>query len=520
MATRDFLLPDLGEGLTEGEIVSWLVKVGDTVDLDQPVAEIETAKAVVEVPSPYAGTVVALHGEVGAEVEVGKPLVTVEEQDAPSASTAGGTAAQDAPSASTAAPMADDPRASSMVPDPSTRTVDGEEQGTLVAEAPAEGGSGNVLVGYGTATGAARRRRRGAGGATPQTQNGSAAAAALASPPAPSAPSAAVAAPPAPPVPPAGAAAAGRPLATPPVRKLAREVGLDLAAIAGSGLHGAVTRDDLAAAIRARDEAGQPDELGVVVTTPDAEPLGSAPPNTRAELAPAPAASGERIPVRGVRRLTAEKMSRSRREIPEATTWVDCDATELMALRDRLNTRQEAVRITPLAVLLRTVVAGLREHPLLNARLDTDSNEIVVGRDVHLGFAAQTDRGLVVPVIRDAHRRSILDLAAELNRLAGSARAGTLAPGDMAAGTFTVSNYGAFGVDGGSAIINHPEAAILGVGRIADRAWVHEGELAVRKVLQLSIAFDHRICDGGDAAGFLRFVADCVEDPAFLLAAL
>jgi len=483
VATRDFLLPDLGEGLTEGEIVNWLVAVGDTVNLDQPVAEIETAKAVVEVPSPYAGTVVALHGEVGAEVEVGTPLVTVE-----------------------VAMDAHDPRTSAMAPDPSARTVDGAEQGTIVGEPPAQGGSGNVLVGYGTSDSGShpsRRRRRGAAGAPAQTPNGSAAAAALAAPP----------------------TSAPRPLATPPVRKLAREVGLDLAAIAGSGLHGAVTRDDLAAALRAREEASSAEEVGVVVTTPDAEPLGSAPPNTREELAapdlapPAPA-SGERIPMRGVRRLTAEKMSRSRREIPEAVTWVDCDATELVALRDRLNARQDAVRVTPLAVVLRAVVAGLREHPLLNARLDTDANEIVVGREVHLGFAAQTDRGLVVPVIRDAHRRSVLDLAGELNRLAASARAGTLTHRDMAAGTFTVSNYGAFGVDGGSAVINHPEAAILGVGRIADRAWVHEGELAVRKVAQLSIAFDHRICDGGDAAGFLRFVADCVEDPAFLLAVL
>jgi len=504
VTTRDFLLPDLGEGLTEGEIVNWLVAVGDTVDLDQPVAEIETAKAVVEVPSPYAGTVVALHGEVGAEVEVGKPLVTVE------VGVAGPVPAGAGPAVAGPAVAGPDLGTSALVPDPSTSTVDGAEQGTIVGGPPAEGGSGNVLVGYGTSGSSphpSRRRRRGPAGAPGQTANGVTAAAALAASPAT-------------PVSP-------RALATPPVRKLAREVGLDLGAIAGSGLHGAVTRDDLAAAIRARDEAPRPDEVGVVVTTPDAEPLGSAPPNTREELAPpglAPPAPGaetaQRIPVRGVRRLTAEKMSRSRREIPEATTWVDCDASELVALRDRLNARQDAVRVTPLAVVLRAVVAGLREHPLLNARLDTDANEIVVGRAVHLGFAAQTDRGLVVPVIRDADRRSILDLARELNRLAGSARAGTLTPGDMAAGTFTVSNYGAFGVDGGSAVINHPEAAILGVGRIADRAWVVQGELAVRKVLQLSIAFDHRICDGADAAGFLRFVADCVEDPAFLLAAL
>jgi pyruvate dehydrogenase E2 component (dihydrolipoamide acetyltransferase) len=221
-----------------------------------------------------------------------------------------------------------------------------------------------------------------------------------------------------------------------------------------------------------------------------------------------------------VRRAIAEKMTRSRREIPEATTWVDCDATALLALREQLNARQSAVRVSPLAIVARAAVAGLREYPLLNARLDADAGEIVLSRTVHLGFAAQTDRGLVVPVIRDADRRSTLDLARELNRLAGAARAGTVTPAEMTGGTFTVSNYGSFGVDGGSAIINHPEAAILGLGRIVDRPWVVDGALAVRKVVQLSIAFDHRICDGGDAAGFLRFVADCIEDPAMLTASL
>jgi pyruvate dehydrogenase E2 component (dihydrolipoamide acetyltransferase) len=447
LATKEFLLPDLGEGLTEAEIVKWLVAVGDTVQVDQPVAEVETAKAVVEVPSPFAGRVATLFAEVGGEVQVGTPLLSVE--------------------------VADDTRAMSMVPDP-LETVDDGDQGTVVEE----GGSGSVLVGYGTGGPARRRRRRTPAG------NGSAGPAIV------------------------------RPLAKPPVRKLAKDLGVDLAAVTGSGPGGVITRDDVQAAAR----SSEPVPLrppSVVVTAPEGEPLGSAPPNVVAARA-----TEERIAVRGVRRAISEKMTRSRREIPEATTWVDCDGTALLDLRDDLVARAPDVRVTPFAIVLRICVAGLREYPMLNARLDPETSEIVVPRGVHLGFAAQTDRGLVVPVIRDADRRSTLDMARELTRLAVAARDATITPADLTGGTFTASNYGAFGVDGGSAIINHPEAAILGVGRFADKPWVVGGALAVRKVVQLSIAFDHRICDGAEAAGFLRFIADAIEDPAALLASL
>lgn len=484
--TQDFLLPDLGEGLTEGEIVSWLVAVGDPVEIDQPVAEVETAKAVVEVPSPFAGTVTALHAEVGQQVAVGRPLVSVR-------TAAAADDVEDVPDVSGPGAPPEDAAFEDLVPDASA----GQEA--------ADGGSGNVLVGYGTGGAGRTRRRRGGrppgAGAAPGVGAG-----------APLAPAHAASAP-------------GRPLATPPVRKLAKDMGVDLAAVRGSGPQGSVTRDDVhAAADPGEAAAGAPppvtvpttqprprlpgDGEGVLVTSPDRSRLGSAPPNE------------ERIPVRGVRRAISEKMSTSRREIPEATCWVDVDATALMDLRTRLNTRQDAVRVSPLALVLRAAVAGLRENPTLNARLDTAADEIVVPSYVHLGFAAQTDRGLVVPVIRDADRRSTLGLAQELNRLAGAAREGRVTPEDLRGGTFTVSNYGSFGVDGGSAIINHPEAAILGVGRIAERPWVVDGALEVRQVLQLSVAFDHRICDGGEAAGFLRFVADCVEDPTFLLASL
>jgi pyruvate dehydrogenase E2 component (dihydrolipoamide acetyltransferase) len=201
-------------------------------------------------------------------------------------------------------------------------------------------------------------------------------------------------------------------------------------------------------------------------------------------------------------------------------SWVDADATDLLALRDAMNARQRDVHVTPLALILRACVAGLREFRELNSRWDDEAREIELIGPVHLGFAAQTDRGLLVPVIKNAHTMSTLELAAELERLASAARFGTLGPADLTGGTFTVSNYGSFGVDGGPAIINFPEAAILGVGRIVDRPWVYERQIAVRKVTQLSVSFDHRICDGAAAGGFLRFVADCVESPATLLGAL
>jgi 2-oxoisovalerate dehydrogenase E2 component (dihydrolipoyl transacylase) len=484
--TKDFLLPDLGEGLTEGEVVRWLVAVGDTVKIDQPVAEIETAKAVVEVPSPFEGTVVALHAEVGEEIEVGKPLLTI--GAAAEGGAAGNGAGQEAPGTTdTSATNA------SLVPDP-TATVDKGDQGTLAAAPEQDAGSGNVLVGYGTGDGGARRRRGRAGSGRVPGPAGHR--------------------------PPHRRPAGERPLAKPPVRKLAKDLGVNLADVPGSGPEGRILHDDVHAYARslradqqpATASVGVPEQdrngVGVVVTTPDHEPLGSAPPNE------------QRIPVRGVRRAISEKMTRSRQEIPEATTWVDCDGTALWEMRAKLNERQNEVRITPLALVLRACIAGLRDYPMLGARLDTASNEIVVPGHVHLGVATHTERGLIVPVIRHAERRSIMDLARELNRLAVGAREGKLGPEELTGGTFTVSNYGSFGVDGGSAIINHPEAAILGVGRFVDRPWVVDGAIEVRKVVQLSIAFDHRICDGGEAAGFLRFVADCVEDPTFLLASL
>ncbi len=380
----EFRLPDLGEGLTDASIVEWLVSPGDTVRVDQPVVDVETAKARVEVPSPFAGVVSALHGEVGDTVAVGAPLVTIDEPS-------------------------DD--------------------------------SGSVLVGYGTSLSTRRHRRSRAAS-------------------------------------PAPAVGDNRPVISPLVRRLARENGIDVATLVGSGPHGTVLRSDVEHALRARSQ---------------------------------PATTSRRIPLTGARGIAAELFTRSRREIPEATVWVDVDATDLLDARARLNAARPDQPVGLLALLARVTVLGLRRFPELNARIDGDAVLLLDG--VHLGLAAQTDRGLIVPVVHDAHTMTTRELAAAINARTAEARSGSITPAALTGGTFTLNNYGVFGVDGSAAIINHPQVAILGFGRIIDRPWAVGGELTVRKVTQLTLSFDHRACDGGVAGGFLRFVADCVESP-------
>jgi len=424
----DFLLPDLGEGLDEAEVIAWRVQAGDHVTVDQVIAEVETAKAVVELPVPYAGVVTVLHAEPGCTVSVGQPLITV---------------------------TADDPATGFREPGV---VVPGQ---AAAADAVADGGegSGSVLVGYGTTATAARRRRgrrRVTGGAPPA-----------------SAPPARVA------------------VVSPLVRKQARDAGLDLAGLTGTGPAGVVSREDVRRAIAERAELQRP----AVPAAPDA----------------GIEADERRIPLRGARRAAAEQVTRSRREIPEATVWVDVDATALVEARRELNTRDPARPVSLLALLARFAVLGLRRYPELNARVERD--EIIVPGRIHLGFAAQTEHGLVVPVVHDAHLLSTRDLSVRLAERTAAARERRLSPADLRGGTFTVNNYGVFGVDGSAAIINHPEVAILGMGRVMDRPWVVDGQLAVRKVAELTLAFDHRVCDGGTAGGFLRYVADCVESP-------
>ncbi|WP_333734497.1 dihydrolipoamide acetyltransferase family protein [Streptomyces sp. IBSBF 3010] len=435
----EFRLPDLGEGLTEAEIVRWLVEVGDVVAIDQPVVEVETAKAMVEVPCPYGGVVTARFGDQGAELPVGAPLLTVA-VGSPVESAGGGADA---------------------------------DSGT-------DSGSGNLLVGYGTGAPPVRRRR--------VRPEGLKAAVAVSVAPA----EAAAPAPTPEPAPALGPVAVVSPL----VRRLARQHDLDLRRLAGSGPDGLILRADVESAIRSAAEAPVP------------EPAASS-------SSPA----GERVALRGVRGAVADKLSRSRREIPDATCWVDADATELMAVRAAMNgaAGAGAPKVSVLALLARICTAALARYPELNSTVDQEAREIVRLPQVHLGFAAQTDRGLVVPVVRDAHARTTESIGAEIARLTEAARTGALTPAELTGGTFTLNNYGVFGVDGSTPIINHPEAAMLGVGRIVPKPWVHEGELAVRQVVQLSLTFDHRVCDGGTAGGFLRYVADCVEQPALLL---
>jgi len=294
------------------------------------------------------------------------------------------------------------------------------------------------------------------------------------------------------------------------VRKLARDNRINLAGVAPTGPGGVIRRGDVEAALRISGARLQVGTAGL----------------PSADLAPALGAvradrAGDiRIPLRGIRRAIAEKMTTSRREIPEVTTWVDVDATGLMAAKDQLKAASPTAGIGLLALFARISIAGLTKFPELNSRVDLEAQEIVQLGDINLSFAAQSPRGLVVPVVHGAGAMTTTELAAALRELTGLARDGKLTPAQMTGGTFTLNNYGVFGTDGATPIINYPEAAMLGVGRIIDRPWAHAGQVALRKVAQLGLTFDHRVCDGGTAGGFLRFVADCVENPTLLLAEL
>ncbi len=433
----DFLLPDLGEGLTEAEILSWLVDVGDEVRIDQPVVEVETAKAVVEVPVPFAGTVTALHGRPGQSLAVGRPLITV------GASSDG---------------------AGFREPGVVNGSVAPEDSSNSATSA-----SGNVLIGYGTPASLPGRRRRRAVLVPDDTTAGMTAA-----------------------------RSEVQSVISPPVRLLARRAGLDLTTVVGSGPAGVIRRVDVerAIAVRSADDDG-----------------------AQSVSQPASASAGDRrIPMSSTRRFIAEKMTKSRREIPEATVWVDVDATDLLAARAEVNRRDPDRQVSVLGLFCRFALLGLRRYPELNGRVD--GIDIVLPAHVGLGFAAQTDRGLVVPVIQDADLLTARELSASIGTATAAARAGSLSLREMSGGTFSVNNYGVFGVDGSAAIINHPEVAMLGLGRIIDRPWVVDGQVVARKIAQLSLVFDHRICDGAVAGGFLRFVADCVESPLSALADL
>ena len=407
MSNQVFMLPDLGEGLAEADIAEWHVKVGDVVTIDQIVVEVETAKAAVDVPIPFAGTVIELHGNDGDTLKVGTPLITVSGGDSVDA------------------------------------VVSANHERYREEE---RAGSGNVLIGYGTSEDAPRRRRR----AAPSVR-----------------------------------------VISPIVRKLASDNSIDLATISGSGAGGVITRADV--------EAG----------------ANFGPETERSH------ATDQRIPIKGLRKVVADKLSTSRREIPDATTWVDVDATELLAARAEINkSLPDSDQISLMALLARLTIAALAQYPELNSSVDTARGEIVRHARTHLGIAAQTPKGLMVPVIRNADALSTVELAQALRVTTDLARDGKLEPARLTGGTFTLNNYGVFGVDGSTPIINHPEAAILGIGRIIDKPWVVNGELTVRKVTQISLSFDHRVCDGGEAGGFLRLFGDYIENPIRVLGRL
>ncbi len=432
--TGTFMLPDLGEGLTEAELVEWHVAEGDEVQVDQIVVTVETAKASVDLPCPYAGRVATLHGVVGAVLQVGKPLITIGANEA--------------------------------------------------------SGSGRVLIGYGTSESKRSHRRRVTSDATLLSKPATSTVLATATRPVE------VAAPAVAETPAAAATALALKVISPVVRRLAKDTGVDLTGLAPNGPGQVIRRADVEAAFRSVHPAAT---FGAV-------------PRERAD--------DIRIPLRGVRKLIADKMTISRREIPDVTTWVDVDATSLMAAREEIKAVNPEAAIGLLALLARISVAGLKKFPELNARVDIEAQELVQLRDINLSFAAQSPRGLMVPVVHGAGEMTTAELAAALRELTDLARDGALGPAQMTGGTFTLNNYGVFGVDGSTPIINYPEAAMLGIGRIIDRPWAYEGQLALRKVAQLSFTFDHRVCDGGTAGGFLRFVADCVERPTSLLALL
>ncbi|MET8007260.1 dihydrolipoamide acetyltransferase family protein [Nonomuraea glycinis] len=485
---REFKLPDVGEGLTEAEIVRWHVQPGDEVKVNQIVVEIETAKSIVELPIPWHGVVADLLADEGVTVEVGLPIIAVET----------GEPAPDVPVERRA--LAED-----LVPSPPAEGA--VEPGAHGSPAPKEERQA-VLVGYGVKTGATRRRPRKT--PTPATIP----APPVANPdrtelpgtqpsPAPGTPPAAS--------PGAGAVSRGTAevgatrtdvsriavLAKPPVRKLAKDLGVDLATITGTGPQGSITREDVHAA-----------------TGLEELPLQEPP------AAQTVQALEERIPVKGVRKMTAQAMVTSAFTAPHVTEFLQVDATATMEAVKRLRTLPEFadVKVSPLLLVAKAVLTAAKRHPMINSAWDEAAQEIVVKHFVNLGIAAATPRGLVVPNIKNAHQLSLPDLAEHLARLAETARAGRTQPPEMAGGTITITNVGVFGVDAGTPILNPGETAVLAFGQIRDQPWVVDGQLAVRKVTTLSLSFDHRVVDGELGSLFLRDVGAMLEDPLRVLA--
>ncbi|MFJ2822851.1 dihydrolipoamide acetyltransferase family protein [Streptomyces toxytricini] len=462
-------MPDVGEGLTEAEILKWYVQPGDTVTDGQVVCEVETAKAAVELPIPFDGTVHALLFEEGTTVDVGQVIISVQT----------GPGGEPEP----AAPAAQAPAAAPEA-----------------AEEPAPEGRQPVLVGYGVSQSSTKRRPR---KAAPAAQNGTAAPAAAAAAPAP-APAAAPA------LNGSGQAAGGdRPLAKPPVRKLAKDLGIDLASVVPTGEGGVVTREDVHAAAAA------------ALAPQAAAPAPAAPAAVPAQAAPAaePGARETRIPVKGVRKVTAQAMVGSAFTAPHVTEFITLDVTRTMKLVQELKADPDlaGLRINPLLLIAKAVLIAVRRNPDVNASWDEAAQEIVLKHYVNLGIAAATPRGLIVPNIKDAHTKTLPELSEALSALVATARDGKTSPADMQGGTLTITNVGVFGVDTGTPILNPGESAILAVGAIKLQPWVHKGKVKPRHVTTLALSFDHRLIDGELGSKFLADIAAVLEQPRRLV---
>jgi 2-oxoisovalerate dehydrogenase E2 component (dihydrolipoyl transacylase) len=454
---KEFKLPDVGEGLTEADIVAWHVKPGDRVEVNQIIVEIETAKAVVELPSPWDGTVARLLAEEGQTVDVGVPIIVVD------------TSTERAFGSPPASPAPPAPESAPAETGPPERTA--------------------VLVGYGVKASSTTRRARKVAAGRPETAE---------IPTGPQVPEEPLQ-PPRQPAEPAGPAV--RALAKPPVRRLAKDLGISLADLAGTGPGGSITRDDVnraAGETTARSAEISPDN-------------GYRPPSVGGE---------ERIPVRGVRKYMAAAMVASAFTAPHVTEFLQVDVTETMAAVRRVRDLPEYadVRVSPLLFVARALLVAVRRHPLINSSWDDGAQEIVVKHYVNLGIAVAAERGLLVPNVKHAGELSLPGLARALQDLTETARAGKATPADLAGGTITITNVGVFGVDAGTPILTPGEAAILAFGQVRDVPWVVEGELAVRKACTLSLSFDHRIVDGELGSAVLRDVGAMLEDPVRMLA--
>lgn len=419
---KQFLLPDVGEGLTEAEIVRWVVAVGDEIEVNDPIVEIETAKSIVELPSPFAGKVTGILSKEGEMVVVGTAIIEVE------------VSGKDAPSAS----------------DSEVAEISGVEN---KEEAP-----GAVLVGYGTSHGEAKSRRRTVvSGASPV------------------------------------AASAPRVLAKPPIRKLARDLDVDLSVVTGTGLAGEITRDDV------MREASQASVFRNIETPEWSEER------------------EERIPVKGVRKAIATAMSSSAFSAPHVTVWVDVDATRTMEFVKRLKNSTDfaGVKVSPLLIMAKAVLWAVQRNPVVNSTWTDD--EIIVHHYVNLGFAAATPRGLLVPNIKEAHTLSLLELARAIESMTLVAREGKTQPEDMSNGTITITNIGVFGMDAGTPILNPGEVGIVALGTIKPKPWVVDGEIRPRMVTTVAASFDHRVVDGDVASRFAADIASVLEEPALLL---